>query len=79
MWSLGILMVDLMKGRTDENSDTNQTSSDKKNLQTSADQESTLDETANKNMVSVSKEGRNVIAGLIRAEPSQRLTLAEVE
>lgn len=72
-------MVDLMKGRTDENSDTNQTSSDKKNLQTSADQESTLDETANKNMVSVSKEGRNVIAGLIRAEPSQRLTLAEVE
>jgi len=41
-----------------------------------------MDETTlkdGKNLVSVSKEGRNVIAGLIRADPSERLTLAEVE
>jgi len=30
LWSIGILLVDLMKGRVDDNSDANQTSSDKK-------------------------------------------------
>ena len=70
LWSLGILLVDLMKGRTEDSAEATQNSSEKKNSQIT-ESETTLDETSNnKNLVSVSKEGRNVIAGLLRADPS---------
>lgn len=73
LWSFGILLVDLMKGRQDYVGDTTIDSIAESNVS----QEFKIDDS--QNQVSVTKETRAVIGSLIKADPKTRMTLTQLE